>query len=290
LSSKIILNVAIGQYPGTEALLSGRLKSNLIDFKFEKISPINRAFAPMVRDARFDVSEMAIATIFQGLAYNKPIAPLPVVLAARFQESALLYLKQSPLRGPADLRGTRIGVRAYSQTTGMWIRGILADDWNIHSHDIRWVTFEDAHVREYRDPPWTERAAQDKDMLAMLKQGEIDAMIVGNDPPADPELRCVFENSEAASKAFYARHALLPINHMLTIKRDLARQRPDIVQELIGLFEASSSMAIEKPAVPQFTQGEIDAGLTLALRFALDQNLLPTPVTLEDFWAVLRHQ
>jgi 4,5-dihydroxyphthalate decarboxylase len=290
LSSKITLNVAIGQYPATEALLSGRLKSNLFEFNFEKISPINRAFAPMVRDARFDVSEMAIATIFQALAYNKPLTPLPVVLAARSQESALLCLKQSLSRGPAALAGTRIGVRAYSQTTGMWIRGILADDWNIHPRDIRWITFEDAHVGEYRDPPWTERAARGKDMLAMLKQGEIDAIIVGNDPPVDPELRCVFENPGAVSNAFHARHALIPINHMLTIKRDLARQRPDIVCELIGLFEKSAAMAIERSTAPHFTQEKIDAGLTLALRFAQDQNLLPTPVTFEEFWAGSRLQ
>ena len=87
---------------------------------------INRAFAPMVRDGRFDVSEMAIATFLQARAYGKPLVLLPVTLAARFQQSALLCRAKSRIEGAEDLPGCRVGVRAYSQTTGMWLRGILA--------------------------------------------------------------------------------------------------------------------------------------------------------------------
>ena len=57
---------------------------------FADITPIHRAFAPMVREQRFDVSEMAIATFLQAKAYGKPLVLLPVVLAARFQQSALV--------------------------------------------------------------------------------------------------------------------------------------------------------------------------------------------------------
>jgi len=153
---------------------------------------INRAFAPMVRDQRFDVSEIAIATFLQARAYRKPLVLLPVVLAARFQQSALLCRVDSAIRGPGELAGCRVGVRAYSQTTGVWLRGILSDSYGLRPEEIRWITFEDAHVPEYRDPPWTERALPGKDMLAMLHEGELDAIIVGNDLPDDPALRPVF--------------------------------------------------------------------------------------------------
>ena len=95
----------------------------------------------------------------QAKAYGKPIVVLPVMVAARFQEAALLCRADSDLRGPADLAGRRVGVRAYSQTTGMWLRGILADDHGVRPDAMRWVTFEDTHVAEARDPPWAERAA-----------------------------------------------------------------------------------------------------------------------------------
>jgi 4,5-dihydroxyphthalate decarboxylase len=51
------------------------------------------------------------------------------------------------------LPGKRIGVRSYSQTTGVWIRGILENDYGIDLSRVQWVTFEEGHVAEARDPP-----------------------------------------------------------------------------------------------------------------------------------------
>ncbi len=44
---------------------------------------------------------------------------------------------------------------------------------------MKWVTFEDAHVAEFRDPPGVERAADGKDMTKMVLDGELDAAIFG---------------------------------------------------------------------------------------------------------------
>ena len=70
-------------------------------------------------------------------------------------------------------------MRAYSQTTGMWLRGVLRESFGLRPDAMRWVTFEDAHLAEYRDPPWAERAPAGADMLAMLKAGELGLDIYG---------------------------------------------------------------------------------------------------------------
>src|SRR5271163_3838681 len=183
------LSVAVGAYPHTQALKSGRIASAALQLEFAEITPINRAFAAMVRERRFDVCEMAIATFLQAKAYGKLLALLPLTMAARFQESALLCRADSAIRGPADLAGRRVGVRAYSQTTGLWVRGRLADDYGVAPSKIRWTTFEGAHVLEYADPAFVTRAAPGQDLLSMLKASELDAIIVGNDVPDDPDLR-----------------------------------------------------------------------------------------------------
>ena len=64
----------------------------------------------------------------------------------------------SDIQGPADLAGRRIGVRAYSQTTGMWLRGIVAEHGGPPPSASRWITFEDAHVQGIADPPWAASA------------------------------------------------------------------------------------------------------------------------------------
>jgi hypothetical protein len=75
-----MLRTAIGQYPHPSALRDGRISSNLVTLDFADIPTINRAFAPMVREQHFNVSEIAIATFLQAKTYGKPLVLLPVVL------------------------------------------------------------------------------------------------------------------------------------------------------------------------------------------------------------------
>jgi 4,5-dihydroxyphthalate decarboxylase len=275
------LKAAIGRYPHTAALLDGAVTSDLLRLQDAGIAPISRAFAPMVRDLRFDVAEMAIATFLQARAWGKPLVLLPVVLAARFQEAALLCRADGPIRSPADLEGRRIGVRAYSQTTGMWLRGALADRHGLLPEAMRWTTFEDAHVPEYRDPPWADRAPPGSDMLAMLHDGTLDAAIFGNDTPAGDGLRTVFPDPAAAGEAFRAAHGFVPVNHLLVAQRSLLEAGPALAAELVRLFRAA---APDRPATDRAT---LDPALTLAVGYCVEQGLLPRPLTTDEIWAGL---
>ena len=113
----------------------------------------------MTRAMEFDLCEIALTTHAQARAYGKPITALPVVLLSGLHHGALICRRDSPLRGPADLAGKRIGVRAWSQTTGVWVRGILRDEYGVAPDSMTWVTEEDAHVQEFVDPPFVQRIA-----------------------------------------------------------------------------------------------------------------------------------
>ena len=272
---------AAGDYPHTRALKAGQVPSRLLTLDFAAVSPINRAFAPMVRTLAFDVSELAVATFLQARACGKPVVLLPVVLAQRFQEAALLCRADSALSGPGDLRGKRVGVRAYSQTTGMWLRGILADSYGVPADGVRWITFEGAHVAGIADPPGVERAPAGADMMAMLRDGAVDAVIAGNDVPDDPGLRTVFPDPAEAGRAFQARYGLIPPNHLLTVKRELADSRPDLVMELLRMAAASFAAG---GRAPPLGLAAVRPGVELALRFAEGGGLLPRTLTPEEVW------
>jgi 4,5-dihydroxyphthalate decarboxylase len=279
--------VAIGNYPHTAALKSGAVSSEALQLEFPEIKPVNRAFAPMARELKFDVSEMAIATFLQAKAYGKKLTLLPLVMAARFQEAALFRLRSSDIRSPADLKGKRVGVRAYSQTTGLWVRGLLSDDFGVAPTDIAWTTFEGAHVLEYPDPPFVKRAEPGKDLLKMLHAGELDAIIVGNDVPDDPELTPVFPDVKAAADAFWDKHGFVPVNHLVVIRTEHALAHPEAVRLLVGLFEASK-IASGKPKPERdncpFGREAIEPALKMAMRLALEQGLLPHPLSLKEIW------
>lgn len=271
------LSAAIGRYPHTAAMLDGKAVIPGVALDFAAIAPISRAFAPMVRAARFDLSEMAIATFLMAKAWGKPLVLLPVTLAARFQEAALLCRKDGPIRRPEDLAGRRVGVRAYSQTTGLWLRGVLAERHGVAPEAVRWVTFEDAHVAEYRDPPFVERGSGD--LLAMLKTGALDAAIFGNDTPADPALTTVFPDPAAAGEAFRAAHGFVPVNHLVCVRADLAAARPEAVGAICEAFRA----ALAGTALP-LGRAALAAPITLAIRYCTEQGLLPRPLTLDEVW------
>jgi 4,5-dihydroxyphthalate decarboxylase len=278
------LAVAVGAYPHTEALKSGAVASNQFTMQFPEIKPVNRAFAPMARERRFDVSEMAIATVLQAIAYGVEIALLPVVMASRFQESALFVRADSPLRGPADLKGKRVGVRAYSQTTGLWLRGILQESFGVAPEDITWTTFEGAHVAAYVDPPFVKRAEAGKDLLNLLRAGELDAAIVGADVPDDPALRLLFPDPAAAGEAFFARHGFVPINHMLVVKTELAEE-PGLARELVRLFaEAKARAPAQGRDRSPIGRAKVAASVRLAAEFAFAQGLTPRRLSDDEIW------
>lgn len=259
-----VISLAIGHTPGTEALFHDRAYA-IADFPV-----ITRAFAPMVREQRFDVSEIAIATFLQARAAGSDLVLLPIVLSARYQESALLR-RAGDAFGPDGLRGKRIGVRAYSQTTGLWLRGVLQHDHGLDPRDVRWVTFEDAHVAGYRDPAWAERAPPGSDMLAMLRDGRLDAAIFGNETPAGPDLETVFADPAGAGAAFQARHGFMPINHMLCARATVSAAERCAVMGGITTPHAGGREAI-------------DPALRVAALYAWEQGLTAQRLAPEQIW------
>src|SRR5579863_3022544 len=210
----LTLRTALGKSPQVRALKDGTVTSDRIAFDFVDVDPITRAFRRMTRAMEFDLCEMALTTHAQARAYGKPITALPVVLLRGLHHGALICRRDSPLRGPGDLAGKRIGVRAWSQTTGVWLRGVLRDEYGIAHDAMTWVTEEDAHVQEFTDPPFVQRIAPGQSLPAMLLSGEIDAAVAlaGVDQAA---VRTVIPDADAAAQAWSRKTGVYPINHVV---------------------------------------------------------------------------
>src|SRR5260370_29918209 len=167
----VTLGACCGTSPHTTPLKSGAITSDRMASRFSEVEPINKAFLMMVRQEKFDVSEMALATYLQAKAYGKPLTLLPATMMGRFQHGTMFYNSERGTVTPEALPGRRVGVRAFSQTTGVWLRGILWKDYRLDLGTVEWVTFEDAHLSEYHDPPRVETAAPGKDMTKILLDG-----------------------------------------------------------------------------------------------------------------------
>src|SRR5882724_6318132 len=249
------LRALLGDHPGTAALKSGTLKSDLVAFDFVDYSPTNKGFKPMVREAAFDVSELAIVTYLMAKSFDKPMVLLPDVVVARFQHGYALYnAKQGTLK-PTDLNGKRVGIRSFTTTTGAWLRGILANDYGVDLNSIDWVTFEDAHVAEFRDT--TVRAPQGRQIVQMLLDGELDAVL--GEKSEHPDLKPLFPDVGSEEKSWFAKHQLMPINHMVVVSEALSVRHPDVVREVFSLLQQSAARA--PAASPRFSTQEMRRSL-----------------------------
>jgi 4,5-dihydroxyphthalate decarboxylase len=281
------LRTVIKSYPTTKPLLEGAIASPKVRFDFIDVEPIHRAFAPMAQKQIYDVSEMAIFTYLQAYAYDKPLVLLPVVLAARHQHVCLVYNKDFHASlTPADLSGKKVGVRAYTQTTGAWVRNILSREHGVNLPGIDWVITEGAHLTEYREPSFVRRAPAGAKLIDMLMNGEVDAAILGNDLPDDPRLAPVIPNAKEAGPAWHSKTGLIPINHMLVVTRDLARKRPDLVGEVYSLVEQSKQAAGLVRGVDMRPIGEaaIRPSLELVLDLAAEQQIIPRCFTVDELF------
>jgi 4,5-dihydroxyphthalate decarboxylase len=192
----------LADYPVKLPLKRGEVRSPRIAFDFADVKVASSAFKRVVRDLEFDFAELAIVTYLIAKAHGKPFVLLPAVMVGRFQHQYIVYNAERGTLSPRDLAGKRIGIRSYSVTTVTWVRGILTNDYGLDLDSVKWVTFEEPHVAEFRDPPNVQRAAEGKDLTSMLLAGEIDAAIVGDRVPQDARIKTLIPDPEAAAKAW----------------------------------------------------------------------------------------
>ena len=277
----LVLRAALGLSPLVRALKDGRITSDRVHFDFVEVEPVTRAFRRMTRAMEFDLCEMALTTHAQARAFGKPITALPVVLLRGLHHGALVCRRDSTLRGPADLVGKRIGVRAWSQTTGVWVRGVLRDEYGVAHDSMTWVTEEDAHVQEFVDPPFVQRMAAGQDLRTMLLSGEIDAAVAlaGFDPSV---VRPVMPDADAVAAEWSRRTGVYPINHIVVVKDALLAAHPWLAEELMNLFLASRNLADD--TVPYGIDANRPA-IELLMRYAAEQGLIPSAFSVDELFA-----
>ncbi|WP_084030613.1 hypothetical protein [Bradyrhizobium paxllaeri] len=271
------LRTLLGDHPGTAALKDGSIRSDLVEFDFASYSPTNKGFKPMVREGAFDVSEMAIVTYLMARSFGKPMVLLPDVVLARFQHGHALYNAKAGKLTPRELAGKRVGIRSFTTTTGAWLRGILANDYGVDLDSIEWVTFEDAHVAEFVDA--TKRAPAGKQIVQMLVDGELDAVL--GERSDHPDLKPLFADVGAEEKAWFDRHGVVPINHMVMVSQALSEQNPDAVREVHRLLSESATAS---PAAPRLGRDEMQRSLQLIIDYSAQQKLIPRPFTVDELF------
>ena len=317
MAQPLRLNIAIADYGHTRALKSGEVPIKGVEPNFIEVKPIIGAFRRMVRDVEFDVCEMAPTTYMIARALGAPFIAIPVVVMRRFHHGGFVVRPDSGIKVPKDLEGKKVGVRAYSVTTGVWTRGIFVNEYGLDSSKVTWVVDDEEHLTTLKLPPNVVHAPPGKSLADMMESGELQAGFTGNagigrsgsptggwsaQANADvyPEL---IQNAAQAEADWYRRIGVYPIHGVIVIRTEVLWKHPWVARALYDAF-----VDAKKPYIEELKSGKGDSaddkkyrglmplvgdplpyGLDANLRsieamltYGLQQNLIPKRMSLDE--------
>ena len=256
------LKIAIAEYGHTRGVTSGAIPVEGADLDFVKVVPIIGAFRRMVRDLEFDICEMAPTTYMIARALGAPYIALPIFLMRRFHHGGFVVRPDSGIKVPKDLEGKKVGVRAYSVTTGVWTRGIFINEYDLDSSKVTWVVDDEEHVTALKLPPNVVHVAEGKSLQSMMKAGEIQAGFSGpagvgrSGPPVSgwdkaapaaadtyPELIADVENVEAN---WFKTTGIYPIHGLIVVKDEHISRHPWLARSLMDAFVKAKQPYLEQ--------------------------------------------
>jgi 4,5-dihydroxyphthalate decarboxylase len=239
------LSVAFGDYPHVRALLDGSepLKGHQVEPV--TVRPIISAYRRMIRDLEFDICELAPVTYAMAREAGIPLVAIPVFLNRRFHHADIQCGPGSGIRAPKDLEHTDVGVRAFSVSTGVWGRGVLAEEYGVDISTITWVVDDEDHVKG-REPSNQRHVSDGRSLESMLLSDDIAAAFSGNagtgragapregwsEVKTEREHRAeaypLFPDAGAVQRDWFLRTGIYPLHSVVVMRSELVEQDPDL--------------------------------------------------------------
>ena len=256
------LSLAITSNPRTWPIVDGRVKADGIDFAKTVLGPAEM-FWRQLSFAEFDVSEMSMSELMmiRNRGDDRFIG-IPVFTTRRFYHTGILVRKDADIAVPADLRGKRVGVPEYVQTSALWNRGILENEFGIAPKDMaffmeRLPTRSHAGAIGFAAPAGVtiNQIPPEKSIGSMILSGELDACMSYNRRHGDlidrsdadldhhPDIKPLFPDSAAEAVRYYKKTGVYPINHGMVVKRAVFERNPWVVINIIKAFDQANDIA-----------------------------------------------
>ncbi|SLN22970.1 4,5-dihydroxyphthalate decarboxylase [Aquimixticola soesokkakensis] len=318
------LTIALRTYPYTSAIKSGEIKVDGAELDFIDVNPHIGAFRRMVRDLEFDLCELAPTTYMIARAHGVPIIALPIFFVRRFHHQGLVTRPESHIGGPKDLEGKRVGVRAYSVTTGVWKRGLLQNEYGVDIDKVTWVVDDEEHVDAMTLPRNVVHVPEGQSLASMIGDGGIDAGCTGdagvgragapgkdwnaNAPVLPDNLTELFPDHARLDRDVFAKNGVYPIHGCLAIKEEHIRNNPDLGQAIFDAFSAAKAPYLDalKAGTATGKQAQKDlklmqivddpipyglennrASIEALIKYGCQQGLIPRSYAAEDMFLPL---
>ena len=255
-----VISAAVGSFDRTLPLLDGRVQVAGYDVKWtsgELESLFGRAFT----HAEFDVTELSFCNYLIATARgNSPYVALPIFPTRCFRHHALFIRTDRGIREPKDLEGRIVGLREYTNTVSLVVRGVLHRYYGVDLRRISWrvgdVDTRERALADIQVPAiaGTPIAPAGDDLLAdQLASGKIDGLIAYAPPRClgQPGVGRMFERWWEDEQRYFSATGIFPIMHVVVVRRALTARYPSLVPALYRAFCAAKACAIRELEIEQ---------------------------------------
>ncbi len=257
----IQLSIGMAPNPRTWPIFDGRVRADGIDFIASPVFP-SELFWRQLKFADFDVSEMSFSTLMMAKSQgDERWVGLPLFTTRYFFHSTILVRRDAGIERPEDMKGKRVGVPEYQQTGALWARGVLQHEFGVRPRDMEyWMERIPSHSHRGAVgfvPPEGVTIHQipvEKNIGSMMLSGELQAVLLYIPQPnmldrssADlwhhPDIRPLFPDPVAEGVRYFNKTGIMPINHGMVIRRELAEKHPWIILNLMKAFDRANAIA-----------------------------------------------
>ena len=253
MAGKVHLKIAVAEYPHTSAVRNGSIPIEGVDAEIITVEPQIAAFRRMVRQLEFDVCELAPTTYIIARAYGYPFVALPIFVLRRFHHSGMLVRPDAGIKSPKELEGHKVGVRAYSVTTGAWTRGIFIEEFGLDDSKVTWVVDDEEHVTELKLPANVIHTAPGRSLADMMADGELVAGLHGNAgvgrsgsptggwKTVEAHYPDLVPNAAELEADWYRRTGIYPMHGTIVVKDSVLKEHPWVARSLFDAFSRAKN-------------------------------------------------
>lgn len=273
----LTLSIALSDNERTRPLAQGRFQPQGVRLLPTVVHP-SEMFWRQLKYGDFDVSEMSMSSLIIATARgNRDWVALPIYTSRMFFHTGILVRTDRGITRPEDLRGKRIGVPEYQQTSALWSRGILEHEFGVKASEIEWFMergpgMSHGGATGFKPPPGVRlnQIPPSTDIGEMLVKGELDGTLLylNNRNLVDRStididqvevVKPLFRDKQAETRRYFAKTGIYPINHAVVIRRALYEQHPWLALNLFHAFMAAKKDVERETAAT--LQSYVETGL-----------------------------
>jgi len=228
--------------------MAGTYAGTRIDYEPGVLEEI---YAKVLNNQPFQACEFSLSnyTMMRDRGADDWLTAIPVFANRDFRHSIIWVRKDSDLELAEQLAGKKVGVRDYTMTAAVWLRGTLLDEYNTDWRDIHWFANAEQRFPTLGGVPLT---LVDSDPETMLLEGELDAFIsprprdLMENQPAERQLRPIFRDVLAVEREYFQRTGIYPINHTVVMRKELLDEFPDAPKAIFDAYCIGKARALKR--------------------------------------------